>query len=897
MATRISNAGSNPTTIDCALKITFLIPLWILGCTTTKLTGDQIDALIFSRLISFFRGEFQTLHNSSILHNSNNSVTEPTTTTPSQNDTARMAAKHICTGNISRAMSILCPNYPIADPNSPDTQGKLANVFPTSPTPPTHSYINTTGLNAPVFQDKDVYRTIATSKRGSGAGISGLRFDHLRSLLDHNIAPSITTIVNTLIAGNLISPELNDTIANAAATLLLKDDSTIRPIMVLETYLRIIGRLIDQQVTSHIAPTLKHQFAIHNKNAISQVPTALRIIMANSPDKLTLKVDLRNAFGTIDRHYLSQQIAQHATAHPSLAYYWNLIYAKANAAITRGTATHQATTGVLQGDPLATLFFCMGINKALIDTGAAMHQDDFIFAYVDDIPIVTSSDSLVPTLTQLTNHLQSVGLAVNTAKCQIHPHSTNAAIPPNVPSNIKIVNEGIVILGTPIGNQNFESSFALDKANHTNTLLNAVATLNSRQQQLLLLRLCVHPRLDHLLRTVSRDSLMPAITKHQEAVQHFLINILSTSYDLPMHHIPTETLTQISLPLSMGGLGIRDTAALAQPIHLASFQESVGLLHTRLPTQFPQVYQTFLHGNSTLMQVVTHELDRMVVLDPKLSTPGLQGCTSQTQMLQQHYTALVNKNKLNSLLQHYQLLSTGATDQRTKHAIRYHTIRLNAVTQQGANAYIAAIPINKQLSMPSDLFTLALRRTLGLPLLPSCIPHDIQCPSCGHSDLTEAHIQMCAIDNGLAQHRHNAIVLFTANLLRHLRRNAQLEEHTGQGKRRWDITTEPITPHATAKWLLDFTIISPVQKTYLESTNPDLILPLRACEDRAQSKKHKYLIDMLTQPQGSTFTPLVIDSFGALHKDLKDFIFHLAPFADSLTLRDCLLYTSPSPRD
>ena len=418
IASRITDSNGNPATLDCALKIIFLIPLWILGSATTKLDGKQIDNLIYTRLIALFNGQFQLLHNSSphlndsTPHTPQQGTQQQSTTSPalpSHGNASHIAAKHIRSGNISRALNILCPNLPIADPNHPDTQSMLTSVFPDANTPPAQTHISTTGLTAPVFADKDVYQIIATSKRGTGAGISGLRFDHLRSLLDHNISPSITIIINTLISGKLI---LDQSIGNAAATLLLKDNNTVRPIMVLETFIRIIGRLIDQRVTGKIAAALKHQFAIHNKSAITQVPTALRIVMANCPDKLTLKVDLRNAFGTIDRAYLSQRISALTPEHPALAHYWNLIYAKANAAITRGTAKHQATTGVLQGDPLATLFFCIGISKALIDTGAILNNDELIFAYVDDIPMVVSSDNLTPTLKALYNNLAPIGLTV-----------------------------------------------------------------------------------------------------------------------------------------------------------------------------------------------------------------------------------------------------------------------------------------------------------------------------------------------------------------------------------------------------------------------------------------------------------------------------------------------------
>ena len=42
--------------------------------------------------------------------------------------------------------------------------------------------------------------------------------------------------------------------------------------------------------------------------------------------------------------------------------------------------------------------------------------------------MVVSSDNLTPTLNALCNNLAPIGLTVNTAKCQIYPHSATAVI-------------------------------------------------------------------------------------------------------------------------------------------------------------------------------------------------------------------------------------------------------------------------------------------------------------------------------------------------------------------------------------------------------------------------------------------------------------------------------------
>jgi hypothetical protein len=82
----------------------------------------------------------------------------------------------------------------------------------------------------------------------------------------------------------------------ASATLLLKSDKqSIRPIMVLDTYIRLLGRIIDRLITPNIAPTLKHQFAILDKNSLADIPNTIRINIVNHPSHITLTLDLKKS--------------------------------------------------------------------------------------------------------------------------------------------------------------------------------------------------------------------------------------------------------------------------------------------------------------------------------------------------------------------------------------------------------------------------------------------------------------------------------------------------------------------------------------------------------------------------------------------------------------------------
>ncbi len=215
--------------------------------------------------------------------------------------------------------------------------------------------------------------------------------------------------------------------------------------------------------------------------------------------------------------------------YPPLAFYWNLIYSGPNRGLTRHGLEHHATQRVLQGDALATLFFRLGINSALISTSQHLLSTDFQLAFVDDITFSASADQLVLLFNSLQSNLASYGLSLNCSKSQLYPHSTTIPIPDNLRQlSIPIKSEGIVVLGTPIGTDEFITSFSTSKAQTTPTLLQAISPLN-KQQQLLLARVCIQPRLHHLLRTIQPELLSSAINIHQDAIKIFLQHLLTTS--------------------------------------------------------------------------------------------------------------------------------------------------------------------------------------------------------------------------------------------------------------------------------------------------------------------------------------------------------------------------------
>ena len=64
--------------------------------------------------------------------------------------------------------------------------------------------------------------------------------------------------------------------------------------------------------------------------------------------------------------------------------YFAVTYGEPNCILTRSGISAVATTGILQGDPLAPLMFCMAIQRSLIRLDNAV-PDGHVYAYLYDI--------------------------------------------------------------------------------------------------------------------------------------------------------------------------------------------------------------------------------------------------------------------------------------------------------------------------------------------------------------------------------------------------------------------------------------------------------------------------------------------------------------------------------
>jgi hypothetical protein len=396
----------------------------------------------------------------------------------------------------------------------------------------------------------------------------------------------------------------------------------------------------------------------------------------------------------------------------------------------------------------------------------------------------------------------------------------------------------------------------------TKEKLQLISRISSKQCQYILIKYCIATRLHHFPRTIRPALIQDELNIHQDAIFQFLQNLIVTAAGIQDEPFEQFQLDQISLPHSMGGLAIADVSKNAPLIHLAAFRRAISLLHEIIPN-----IQQFIHelsnSNSDLTNYLNYALALLKSFDPNhLDSIDHIYSPQVAKSLSSAYLDKSQKNSQTGLLARFQ--HPGNTDIISK----FHHIRLISCTERGALAFLEAIPSTRQLRLHNDHFVIALRRVLGMKLLPSTLSN-LPCV-CGKS-LSDIHVQICTYVYEISKRHNNAVgILRSIFQAQHI--PSLLEIQVGVGKFRYDIRTQNLYNDENLDFF-DFQATSPFQKDYLES--PNTYRSGQAMEDAFKVKKREYDKFLTLHPPGTKFTPLICSSYGANHADLNHLLHHI----------------------
>jgi hypothetical protein len=480
---------------------------------------------------------------------------------------------------------------------------------------------------------------------------------------------------------------------------------------------------------------------------------------------MCMKVDLRNAFNEVDRDSFMDAVHSH---FPELYGFVNKRYGTDSKLWTKDWSSGKcryiwSTVGVQQGDPLSpflfsiALHFCvlLPVNRALQLTGPGA-----ALAYLDDMFIMGEPAAVVAGFDVVVSEGPKHGLHVNFNKCAVYASRELElqALEDMLPRGLPVITGGMEILGGMIGDYDHISQFLARKVRNIEEEASALLALPDSQQLMLLIRLCLGPKFNHLMRHTDPEIHLPDGRSFATAVDQLLrgtfIQFLRWDRGSQLKDIHWS---QCNFPLRQGGLGILDAHQVHHAAFVASSLECApmcdrlhGIASAPDPVGVASPARGLLERARTLYNVVERSLPATAPGSPRLPTIA---------ELQE------NQNKMQcSLSRVIQKLSCQAFHDSSETPTEVSD-RVKSCGEEGG-AVFSAVPKSAELTIDDILFLNIVLMHLGLPLT---FIEQVQNCVCRRAaiDRTGFHLLSVCTNGNQRTQRHHVVRDILAVLIRH----------------------------------------------------------------------------------------------------------------------------------
>jgi len=379
--------------------------------------------------------------------------------------------------------------------------------------------------------------------------------------------------------------------ALGAAVLCALDKGTpgdVRPIAIPECLRRAAARAVAVQYSApwarHLAPL---QYGVATRNGLEQVQLQVRGLLQRHPDWCVLRADCRNAFNTLSRRPIMQELRAH---FPELLPMVGQFYLRDGTLHFCGAdgdrVRLRSVTGVQQGDPLGPVLFALGIHPAL-QAVQRRHPQVHILAYLDDVHLVGPQGAVHEAFQTLRAQFAAIGLTTRQDKNLVWtPSQTYLPVWYWPNAFATIARSGYDVLGVPYCAEEELPARVLarcmdEAAKGRPNFAQKLAALRRLPESepkrgphaaLLLLRTCALPTVGHLLRCLPPGATAPMAAAVDQAVRSLVAELAAGPEgpaDLPEDSWGASALT---LPIGQGGggHGLPSQAAVAPLAHAAA---------------------------------------------------------------------------------------------------------------------------------------------------------------------------------------------------------------------------------------------------------------------------------------------------------------------------------------
>ena len=199
--------------------------------------------------------------------------------------------------------------------------------------------------------------------------------------------------------------------------------------------------------------------------------------------------------------------------------------------------------GCEQGDALSPALFSLGPHAALEQAQANLHPQDFLVAYLDDVYILSTRERVRDAHNIVTTSIESLaGIKPHLGKTVCWGFGGGKAPPgiddlnpidgePVWKGDLPPARNGILVLGVPIGSDEFVDTFGANRLAEERSFLNILPKLPNLQCAWLLFYFCAVPRSNHLMRGLPPLQAGYTATRRDEALWEAFCDLLEIPVD------------------------------------------------------------------------------------------------------------------------------------------------------------------------------------------------------------------------------------------------------------------------------------------------------------------------------------------------------------------------------
>ena len=751
----------------------------------------------------------------------------------------------IAMGQYSRANQALM-SHGMAE-NTEQTREALRNKHPQAQGPLEHEP-REEGVEAAEVSRESVLKALKRFKRGSAPGLDGMRAEHLTQAVGSTsntrqsvVLGNLTKLANVMLKGDIpdsVAPYVCGGRLHAA----LKKDGGIRPITVGNLLRRLVSRLavmsVFDQAQQVLAPT---QVGVGTRGGAESVIHALKRSIRSYPGLSTMQMDLINAYGEAERGKALDQVAE---KFPQI-YKWALrSYGGQNVLFYGGEAII-TTKGWQQGDPLGPLMFALTLLPLTERIEAEVEGLKMHVWYLDNGHFRGTLDQFRQVLAICLEEGPAHGLTISRRGLTDDPKSEIMCPDVNGPDEPigggipRVRDQGIIVLGSPVGTTEFERKIIMERIDKVEELTERLASLEDSHMELTLLRATLSlPKLLYVLRTVNPN-------RHISLWEHY-DNITREGLGRIMAGTVSEGLWEESkLKISHGGEGLRSAKDHSIAAYTASVTGTWDLAAQLMGIREEELSEEA--GQDRLELELGNEL--MDKLSEALGRPREDLTWEELKKMNQQEIS-VGIDARNSHLLKVRMERTG--DERGLG-------RMRSLQQPNAGAWLCATPNPKTgMHLCSQDFVLCLKYRRGVPIF----NEGTICKGCNKDvDILGEHAMNCRCGSGRYR-RHDAIRDIIADAARAASLSPRVEARglvEGSQQRPGDVLI-PGYPLGR-DLILDITIINPLQK----SAWPEAAFMAGVAMERAKEKKRETYSGKLRPNQ--IFKPLAFETLGGFDRD------------------------------